>query len=79
LITSNLDYVEPVVAIEEALTGDTHLTPDRREAMIREIAARVAKGEFGDEGDLDDDAIAALVRNLGPRPRGQAGAARRVI
>ena len=39
--------------------------------MIRET--RIAKG---DEGDLDDDALAALVRKLGPRnPPGQAGAA----
>ena len=41
-------------------------------ALEREIDA----ARFGDEGDLDDDALAAPVRKLGPRgPRGQAGAA----
>lgn len=52
------------------------LTPGQRERLIGEIKARIANGEFGDEGDFDDDALAALVRKLGPRsPRGQAGAA----
>jgi hypothetical protein len=54
------------------------LTPGQRERSIGEIRARIANGEFGDDGDFDDDALAALVRKLGPRsPRGQAGAAAR--
>ena len=53
------------------------LTPGQRERLIGEIKARIANGEFGDD-DFDDDALAALVRKLGPRsPRGQAGAAAR--
>ena len=71
----SLDLVERVMAIEEALINP-HLAPGERELLIREIEARIARGEFGDEGDIDDDALAALVRKLGPRsPRGQAGAA----
>ena len=72
----SLDLVERIMAIEEAFDLDARLTPAQREVMIREILARIAHGEFGDQGDLDDDALAALVRKLGPRtPRGQAGAA----
>jgi hypothetical protein len=69
----SLDRVELVMAIEEAFdTHLTHLAPAQRERLIREIVARIANGEFGD----DDDALAAPVRKLGPRsPRGQAGAA----
>src|SRR6266404_37708 len=70
----SLDLVERVMAIEELINQD--LTPGQRERLIREIEAQIASGEFGDEGDFDDDALAALVRKLGPRsPLGQAGAA----
>jgi hypothetical protein len=70
----SLDLVELVMAIEEALS-DPHLTPGQRERLMREIESRIVNGECGDEGDFDDDALAALVRKLGPRnPRGQAGA-----
>jgi hypothetical protein len=42
--------------------------------LVLEIAERIAKGEFGDEGF--DDTLAIVVRKLGPRSsRGQAGAA----
>ena len=76
----SLDLVERVMAIEAALTFDitfdTSLTPGQREQLIREIEARTAHYEFGDEGDFDDGALGALVRKLGPRgPRGQAGIA----
>jgi hypothetical protein len=71
----SLDLIERVMAIEEVLF-DPHLTPGQRDRLIREIEARIASGEFGEEGGFDDDALAALVRKLGPRsPRGQAGAA----
>jgi hypothetical protein len=71
----NLDLVECVMAIEEALI-DRHSASGQRDELIHELKARIAKGEFGGEGDLDDDAFTALVRKLGPRsPRGQAGAA----
>ena len=71
----SLDLVERVMAIEEALSNP-RLTPGQRERLIREIEARIANGEFGDEGNFDDDALAAVVRKPGPRsPLGQAGAA----
>ncbi len=64
------------MAIEEAFDLDARLSSAQRDVMIREIVALIARGEFGDKGDLDDDALTALVRRLGPRsPRGQAGAA----
>jgi hypothetical protein len=71
----SLDFVERVMAIEEALI-DPRLAPDQRERLIREIEARITSGDFGDEGAFGDDALAAVVRKPGPRsPRGQAGAA----
>jgi hypothetical protein len=71
----SLDLVELVMAIEELISP--HVSPGQRERLIGEIKARIANGEFGDD-DFDDDALAALVRKLGPRsPRGQAGAAAR--
>jgi hypothetical protein len=70
----SLDRVERIMAIEQALS-DADLAPDQREQLIREIEARILSGEFGDEDDFDDDALASLVRKIGPRsPRGQAGA-----
>jgi hypothetical protein len=77
----SLERLERLMAIEETLISkvqaDTLLTPGQRDRLIREIEARIERaGELGDEDDFDDDALAALVRNLGPRsPRGQAGAA----
>ncbi len=76
----SLDRVERLMAIEEALLSriqaDSRLTPDQRDWLIREIEARIERGEFGEGEDLDDDALAALVRKLPPRgPSGQAGAA----
>jgi hypothetical protein len=71
----SLDLVERIMTIEEALL-DSCLAPDQRERLIREIEARIANGEFGDEGNFDDDALAAVVRKPGPRsPRDYAGAA----
>jgi hypothetical protein len=72
----SLDIVEHVMAIEEAIATDLHLTPNERERLMREIEARIERGEIGDRTDFDDDAPAALVRRLGPRgPLGLAGAA----
>jgi hypothetical protein len=73
-LDDSLDRIELLMAIEEALDL-SHLTPAQREQLMLEIEARIERGEF-EEGDLDDDALAALVRKVGPRtPRGQAGAA----
>jgi hypothetical protein len=70
----SLDIVERIMAIEEAL-GDTPLSAAEREMLSKEIERRMASGEFGDE--LDDDALAALVRKIRPRgPRDQGAAAR---
>lgn len=68
----SLDLVELEMAIEEALP---HLTPEQRQRLAREMAARWARGEeCGGEGD--DDAILILSRKPDPRrPAGQAGAA----
>ena len=69
-LDDSLDLVELVMAIESAIDRD--LDPSEREWLIREIKARMAAGEFGDEGG---DVLAALVRKRGPRnPRGHAGA-----
>jgi hypothetical protein len=77
----SLDAIERVIAIEEAfdeLLADPRLTSAQRESLIHEFEARFERGEFGGEDDFDDDALAAMVRKLGPRsPRGQAGAAAR--
>jgi hypothetical protein len=71
----SLDLVERVMAMGEALLNP-NLAPSQRDRLIREIKERIADAQFGDEGDFGDDALAALVRKLGPRsPRGQAGAA----
>lgn len=60
------------MAVEEALSKS--VPGERRERLRRDIAERIAKGDFGDE-DLDDP-IGSVVRNPGPRdPRGEAGAA----
>jgi hypothetical protein len=70
----SLDRIELVMAMEELLE-DSRLTHAERDRLIHEIA-RMEGGEFGDEGDPDDDLLAALVRKLGPRgPRGQSAAA----
>jgi hypothetical protein len=75
-VGDSLDVVEFEMAIEEAIGVDPSLTPAERERLIREIAARIERGEFGSMGDSDDDALAILVKKLGPRgPQGQAGAA----
>jgi len=80
----SLDRVERLMAIEEVLIDRIQADPAQRERLIREIEARMERGEFGDDvafdgdfdDDLDNDALAALVRKLGPlSPRGQAGAA----
>jgi hypothetical protein len=65
----SLDRVELLMAIEEAFIDQIQADPAQRERLIREIEARMERGEFG------DDALAALVRKVGPHPRGQAGAA----
>ena len=72
----SLDVVELVMAIEKAIDADARLTPSQRERRIKEIQAWIERGEFGDMGDLDDDALGILVRKLRPKgPVGQAGAA----
>jgi hypothetical protein len=72
----SLDAVELVMAIEEVIGTDPDLTDRQREALIQEIEARIASGEFGGPGDFDDNALAAVVGNRGPRnPPGQAGVA----
>ena len=64
-----------MMAIEERLNRaptDPRLTASQRERLLREIAERIKRGELGDD---EGDAIAGLVRNLGPRdPKGLAGA-----
>ena len=71
---NSFDDVELVMAIEEAFSHILpNLTPSQREQFILEAATRIKRGEPG-EGE---DTLGALVRNLGPRPHGQAGAAAR--
>ena len=71
----SLDMVELVMALEGSIGQDVRLPAEDREWLIHEIAARIERGEFGDESDLDDDFLASLVRRLGPKgPPGQAGA-----
>ncbi len=71
----SLDAVELLMAVEEAIGQDTSLSPARREQLISEIKARIERGEFGGLDDSDDDALAILVKKLGPRdPGGQSSA-----
>jgi hypothetical protein len=72
----SLAIVELMMAIEEAIDRDSSLTAAQRERLLQEIEARIRRGEFGDLSDLDDDALGAAVRKLGPKgPLGQTGAA----
>lgn len=77
----SLDRLARLMTLEETLINqieaDTRLAPGERKRLIREVEARIERAEFGDEDDFDEGALAALVRNLGPRPRGQAGTAAR--
>jgi hypothetical protein len=69
----SLDIIERVMAIEEAFSERMiTLSPDGREELIREILARLDCDEFGN----NDDALAILVRRLGPQgPMGKSGIA----
>jgi hypothetical protein len=53
--------------------------PDRRESRFPEESLDIVEWVMAmemNDGDLDDENFAALVRKLGPRgPRGKAGAA----
>jgi hypothetical protein len=76
-LPDSLDIVEAVMAVEEyvdQVQADPRLSPEQREAKIRDLWTRIEREFPGDQG-LDDDALAGLVRKLGPRPRGSSGAA----
>ena len=76
----SLDIVEAVMALEESVDqvhANPGLSPEQRDAIIRRLWASI-EDEFPDDQGLDDDTLAALVRKLGPRPRGSSGAAARV-
>jgi hypothetical protein len=78
-LPDSLDIVEAVMAVEELVEeihADRSLSPEQREAKLHDLWVWIER-EFGD-ADLDDDALGALVRKLGPRPRGQSGAAAKV-
>jgi hypothetical protein len=78
-LPDSLDIVEAVMAIEEVvdhIKADPSLSSAQRQAKLRDLWDWIER-EFGD-ADLDDDALGALVRKLGPRPRGQSGAAAQV-
>jgi hypothetical protein len=79
----SMKRVERLFAIEEALIqrirSDHSLSSAQRDELIREVEARAESGDFpeGDDWD-DDDALAILVRRLGPKgPQGKLGAALR--
>ena len=79
--SDSMKRVERLFAIEEALIerirSDHSLSSAQREEQIREVGARAESGDFpaGDDWD-DDDALAILVRKLGPKgPQGKLGAA----
>jgi hypothetical protein len=72
----SLERVEHRVAMVEALieeiSTDERLSLDAREQLIQEILAR-SDDEFWND---DDDALAILVRRLGPKgPQGSSGVA----
>ena len=48
----SLDRIERLMAIEEALFDRIQADPAQRERLIREIEARMERGEFGDDGDF---------------------------
>ena len=77
-LPDSLDIVEAVMAIEEIVDQtDTSLSQEQRAALIRSLWNRI-EAEFPDDTGLDDDTLVALVRKLGPRPRGSSGAAARL-
>lgn len=79
-LPDSLDIVEAVMAIEiviDHVQVDPSLTPEQREAKLRDLWTRIER-EFPDDQGLDDDTLSALVRKLGPRPRGSSGAAAQV-
>jgi hypothetical protein len=78
-LPDSLDIVEAVMAIEEVadeIQADPSLSPEQRQVKFRDLWDWI-ESQLGDT-DLDDDALTALVRKLGPRPRGQSGAAAEV-
>ena len=74
----SLERIERRLAMEEALIekigADERLSLDAREHLIREI---LTSDEFWNDDDRnDDDALAILVRKLGPKgPTGKSGIA----
>jgi hypothetical protein len=73
----SLERVEHRLAMVEALieeiSTDERLSLDAREQLIQEILARSDDDEFWND---DDDALAILVRRLGPKgPQGSSGVA----
>ena len=48
----------------------------QREDLIREVEDRIERGDLPERDDWDDDALAILVRKLGPKgPPGKFGMA----
>src|ERR1035438_10058035 len=56
----SLDIVEVMMAVEEAIGVDESLSPAQRERLLREIEARIERGEIGDLSDLDEGALGVL-------------------
>jgi hypothetical protein len=79
-LPDSLDIVEAVMAVEESVDrvqANPSLSAEQRDAIIRSLWDRI-EDEFPDDTGLDDDTLAALVRKLGPRPRGSSGVAAQV-
>ncbi len=75
-MADTLDKIELLIAIEEATGIDVdRLSPAQQDELIREIGARIQKGDIPE--DLDDGTLSVLVRKLGPRPSGHSGATAR--
>jgi len=77
----SLERIERQLAIEdeliEKIVADERLSLGAREQLIREILALRDSDDFWNEDDWnDDDALAILVRKLGPKgPQGKSGVA----
>ena len=75
----SLEIVELTMELEALIAGEA-MAPGQRAKRIREIRALLAHFDPGEEFGDDDDLLAALVRNLGPRgPLGRSGVAVRPV
>jgi hypothetical protein len=60
------NVMQLMMAIEQLVERNTSLTPDQRKQLLRDVEARLHRGEFGQVAHLSDGALSALIRSLAP-------------